>query len=173
MIKMSHDEIWYWYKTLQSQRDSGIPFKRYADENGIDYKKFSNMKYRLEYKSESDPKLYAQYVPITRHFLESGTPISKYCKEHKVDIKVLSTMVTHLGYVDIIEKLEMKEDGKQMQFIQVPTINLPMPTVHPEPEVLKKQNNVELIISAGVKVVVAPEVGADKLIRIIELLKDL
>ena len=57
-------------------------------------------------------------------------------------------------------------------FIQVPSTQTQAPVVH-EPEVLRKQNDIELTISVGVKVVVAPEVGADKLVRIIELLKDL
>ena len=64
-----------------------------------------------------------------------------------------------------------------MKFIKIenPVVqqNQIIQSAEPKQEVLKEKNDVELIISKGVKVVVSPEVGADKLIRIIELLKDL
>lgn len=96
---------------------------------------------------------------------------SQFCKEHNFDIKALSPLVTHLNYLDVIQLMQDKQESAPM-FIQVPSIQTQAPVVH-EPEVLRKQNDIELTISVGVKVVVAPEVGADKLVRIIELLKDL
>lgn len=98
-------------------------------------------------------------------------PASQFCKEHNFDIKVLSPLVTHLNYLDVIQLMQDKQESAPM-FIQVPSTQTQAPVVH-EPEVLRKQNDIELTISVGVKVVVAPEVGADKLVRIIELLKDL
>ncbi|HEY1645922.1 MAG TPA: hypothetical protein VGF75_06165, partial [Candidatus Saccharimonadales bacterium] len=114
-------------------------------------------------------------VPLGRKYLVSAMPPSKFVKSHDIDIKTLSTLATHLNYIDAIAEMKDKKEPKSMQFIQVPQKLIPSdyPSSPIEPEVVKKQNDIELMISAGVKVVVAPEVGADKLIRIIELLKDL
>lgn len=112
-------------------------------------------------------------MPLARKFLDSGMTSTEFSKIHKIALKDLSEACTHIRYLEIIDRLKAEREQKPMEFIQVPTINFPMPTAHPQQEVLKKQNDIELMISAGVKVVVAPEVGADKLVRIIELLKDL
>lgn len=167
-IKRDHDEIWYWYQKLEDAKKSHFPPKAYCTENRLDYKMFNNMKYRIEYKKDREPELYAQLEVKARKYMKSGIAASKFARENDVPIKFLSEMVTHLGYRDIIDKMKGAEESKPMQFIQVPAV-----IAQPQQELLKKQNEVELIISAGVKVVVAPEVGADKLIRIIELLKDL
>lgn len=44
---------------------------------------------------------------------------------------------------------------------------------HPEPEVLSPKNDIELQISKGVRVLISPELDSMKIIKIIELLKDL
>lgn len=177
MIKKDHDEIWYWYKKIEEFHESGIPPKEYCTEYEIDYKKFSNMRYRIEYKSRTHPDLYQSLIPLTRKYMKSGIPASKFAKENKVDVRVLSEMVTHLGYTDIIEKLKSEEEVKPMQFIQVPPVQPRPPAGYREPmadaEVVEKQNDLEIIISKGVKVSISPNIDSMKIIKIIELLKDL
>jgi hypothetical protein len=45
--------------------------------------------------------------------------------------------------------------------------------MEPEHEVVEKQNDIEIIISKGVKVSISPNIDSMKIIKIIELLKDL
>jgi hypothetical protein len=175
MIDHKKDEIWYWHTQIIEQMDSGLPAKKYCETKGIHYKKFSNMKYRITYSCKHDKEMYDKYVRYAQEFKQSGLPIGQFCKANKVDHYKLNEILTHLKYKKIIDNYIPEQEAPKMNFIQVPTVQeaVARPPVAIEAEVLKKQNDVELIISAGVKVVVAPEVGADKLIRIIELLKDL
>lgn len=169
MIKMDHDEIWYWYERIEEFLKQNLPQKAFCEAQKLDYKKFCYMYYRIVYKSVKYPEEYAKMIPVARKYMASGVPASRYARENGIDIGTLSSMVTHLNYMDIIDERRGKKKEEPMKFIQVPSVQ----AIPQEPEVMKAQNHVELIISAGVKVVVAPEVGADKLIRIIELLKDL
>lgn len=171
-IKKDHDEIWYWHQKIQEFHDSGMAPKEYCTEYEIDYKKFSNMRYRIEYKRSTHPDLYQQYVPIARKYMKSGVPASKFAKAHNMDIRILSEMVTHLGYLDIIENYKEKEEGKPMQFHQISMPSGGVPVIQ-EQEVLEKQNDIEIMITKGVKVSISPNIDSMKIIKIIELLKDL
>lgn len=169
MIRRSHDEIKYWNIKIEEFHRTGMSPRDYCREYQVDPAKFAMMRQRIEFISVTQPERYKAAIPIVREFMKSYIKPSDFVQTHDIDIGLLCNMATHLRYRDIIE------EAKPMEFIQVPTIPMtkggsPVPV---EPEVVKPQNPVELIISSGVKVVVAPEVGADKLIRIIELLKDL
>lgn len=172
MIQMPHKEIWYWYLRIEEWRASGMKPKEFCDKHDLEYKRFCNMRYRIDYKRDSHPELYARQVPIARKYMSSGEPTSKFAKEHKIDISILCELNTHLGYVDIIEKLKQDhpKEEQPMNFIRVPN---PVEIKAPEAEIVEKKNDIELKICSGVKVIVAPEVNSEKLIKIIELLKEL
>lgn len=172
MIKTDHDEIWYWYRKIEEFKASGLTNKGYCDKYEIDYKKFNNKLYRIDYKRDCDPKEYEQLVLITRKYMKSGATAANFAKANDINIRILSQMTTHLRYRDIIESMRADKEGKPMQFIQVPVMNLPMLTPQ-EPEVVQKQNDIEIIITKGVKVSISPNIDSMKIIKIIELLKDL
>lgn len=172
MIKKDPQEIWEWYERLEEFKSSGMQPKEYCDEYKCEYKKFCNMRYRIDYKRETHPDLYNRLLPLGRMYLSSGQTASVFAKNHKIEPRHLSEIVTHIGYIDIIQEFIEKKEEKPMKFIQVPTINLPMPTPQ-EPEIVEKQNDLEIIISKGVKVSIAPNIDSMKIIKIIELLKDL
>lgn len=171
-IKKDHDEIWYWHQKIEEFHESGMGPKDYCDEYEVDYKKFSNMKYRIEYKRFSDTELYEKSLPLARKYMKSGAPASKFAKANGIDIKLLGEMCTHLGYIDIIESMKESKDVQPMKFVQVPTMTLPHITQQ-EHEVVEKQNDIEIIITKGVKVSISPNIDSMKIIKIIELLKDL
>lgn len=175
MIQSKKEEVMYWYNEILAQNKSGIRVGQYCESKGIPYKKFSNMKYRIMFSCNGNKKIYNEYVEHARNRHESGLRISEFCKRYNVDHRMLRYMQIHLRLKKIIDNYLSTQENTKMNFIQVPSRlrDIDPPSIEVESEVMKKQNNVELIISAGVKVVVAPEVGADKLIRIIELLKDL
>ncbi len=170
-LKIDREEAWHWHEVFEHYHSQHLPPKPFCEKYGHEYKKFNNRYHRMIYKSRRHPELYEKLLPITRAYLSSGLLAGQFIKNHDISRKFLSEMQTHLNYVDLIEEMKAEKGIAPMKFIQVPAVQPRIPVV--EAEVMKKQNDVELIISAGVKVVVAPEVGADKLIRIIELLKDL
>lgn len=172
-LRIDNAEIWHWYNVINECNSSGLLPKKFCEKFGHDYAMFTSRHNRIVWKSKTDPVMYAKLVPLGRKFLASGMRPSDFVKIHDIDMKTLSTLATHLNYINAIEEMKSQKELKSMQFIQVTPSNLPTTTAHVEPEVVKKQNDLELIISKGVKVTVAPEVGADKLMRIIELLKDL
>ncbi len=175
MIKKTHDEIWYWYLKVEAYKSSGMNPKKYCIEYEIDYKKFCNMIYRIDYRRQSHPDEYKKFIPLTRKFMASGAPISNFAKAHDVDIRVLSEMATHLRYTDIIESMKKAKEEKPMQFIQVPKVQgaLARPSIEPEHEIMEEQNDIEIMITKGVKVSISPNIDSMKIIKIIELLKDL
>lgn len=170
-IRKDHDEIWYWHQKIEEFHESGMKPINYCDSYEIDYKLFCNMKYRIEYKRFSDAAVYKRNVPITRKYMNSGTLAAKFAKENCIDIRLLHEMATHLRYRDIIE--DMKEaraakEEKTMSFIQVP-----QRMAIQDAEIVEKQNDIEIIITKGVKVSISPNIDSMKIIKIIELLKDL
>ena len=172
-LKIDREEIWHWYQVFQAYHKQPLPPKPYCEAHGHEYKTFNNRYHRMIYKSIRHPELYNKLLPIARKYLNGSESVAQFVKTNDINRKFLSEMTTHLHYVDLIEELKAEKEQKPMQFIQVPSVQGAVARPPLEGEVMKQQNHVELIISAGVKVVVAPEVGADKLIRIIELLKDL
>jgi hypothetical protein len=172
VIKRSDEEIWYWYERIEEHKKSGLGVKPWCDANSVEYKTMSNMIYRICWKSRTDPKTYEKIVPITKKFMQSGAPMSKFCKAHSVDIKLVSECATHLNYLEIIEKIKAEKEPKSMNFVQVAAPSSQMQSIQ-QGEILEKQNDIEIIIAKGVKVSISPNIDSMKIIKIIELLKDL
>ncbi len=175
MIKKDYEEIWIWHKHIEAYHASGMGQKEFCDAYNVEYKRFCNMRYRIDYKRDSDPDLYRKLTGIARKYMESGLPSSKFAKDNGVDIRKLSEAVTHLGYIDIIEKMKIEKEEAPMKFVQIPSVggSQPRPPMVQESEVLEKQNDIEIIITKGVKVSISPNIDSMKIIKIIELLKDL
>ncbi len=150
----------------------------YCSMHNINYTKFCNMFYRLEYKSKNNPELYAQLVPLAREYKNSGKVISVFAKEHKISKQHLQEMCTHLRYLDAVEEMKHKEPSK-MTFFEIPIKSYadvpPLPAQLPAPtaDIIEPQNDIEITITKGVKVCISPNIDSMKIIKIIELLKDL
>ncbi len=169
MIKRSNEEVWLWYNHILEQEASGINGKQWCERNSVDYKTFCNYTWRINWKSKTDREMYDRIAPLAREYLNSGKPMSKFCREHKADIKLLTQCATHLNYVDLIDRLKAKKEPQSMNFIQVPAVQARVQ----EPELVEKQNDIEITITKGVRVSIAPNIDPMKIIKIIELLKDL
>ena len=188
-LKRSDEEVWHWHQHLQQFKASGMTPAMYCRTHKLNDKTFSNLKFRMEYIKDSNPELYAHWVPITRQYMASAQSAAEFAKEHKIPINKLCEMGTHLAYVDVVERLKLEKEDASMQFIQVPNPRAirsesaaqnPYPDRLPaesaqsaEPEVIQPQNDLEIIISKGVKVSISPNIDTMKIIKIIELLKDL
>ena len=179
-LHMSDGELWKWYEIIQDFCKSKLPQKPYCTKNKINYSKLHNMYRRIAYISIAKPDKYEKLLPIAREYMQSATTPKEFAKNHGISALSLIEMSLHLKYLDRIEYLKSQKNPDSMKFIEVhkgswrtniPSSNGKSPLI--EPEVVAKKNDIELIISKGVKVIVSPEIGADKLVRIIELLKDL
>lgn len=171
-LRSCDEQIWYWYEFVQEFLGQSFPAKKFCKLKNIDYKAFSNKLYRIVYISQTKPELYQEHLDLAKECRASQMSISKFSKTRKVSHSLLREASAHLNYLEAIEKIKSQKEKSAMNFIQIPPRN-PVVQQAQVAEIVENKNEVELVISKGVKVTVAPEVGADKLIRIIELLKDL
>lgn len=192
MLVATNDEIKFWYEHCQNQQNSLSTLLEYSREFNLDSKLLSNWKQRFnpwhskyanEKKREQD--LYELY--------RATNPVrSKFCAKHNLPVHRLSIISAHYGYMDRLKEIYVDElyepfnqedymdepdappEPQPMKFItrqeQQPII--PISTA-PEAEVIEEQNDIELTITKGVKVILTPDFPALKIIKIIELLKDL
>lgn len=159
---------------MQDYQKSGVIQTQFCKANNIDYKVFCNMRFRIIYKRDSEPELYKKLMSLGREYMALGYSkgAAEYAQKHKVNPRHLSEVATHIGYLDMIEELRAEKEPAPMKFVQVQHQgNLQAPVQ--EPEIVEKQNDLEIIIAKGVKVSIAPNIDSMKIIKIIELLKDL
>ncbi len=127
---------------------------------------------------EGDPKTYADLCVIGRQFMQSGQTAAQFAKDNKIDLSMLRAATTHLKYQDIIKRcIENPPDeskSQSMTFVKVPQVTSSVPaSVAPCAEVIESQNDIQIAIAKGVKVSISPNIDPMKIIKIIELLKDL
>ena len=179
-LKLSDDDIWFWYSAIIEQQEGELSSPTYCKERFLDYKKFTNMRYRMFYIEHARPDEYNFLVKMGREHMSNPVSISEFCKKNKIDRTKLSEIKTHLLYKEAIERLKIERGSKEaetMNFVQLKSPEKPqMVVLSPPPqehEVVEAQNDIELVITKGVKVMISPQVDSMKIIKIIELLKDL
>ena len=178
-LKLSDKDIFEWYQHILKMKQSGGNTSKYCLNNGLDKVKMNNMSYKIHCPlQKNNPNLYAS---LTNHVIElnkTRETISKYCKRHNLDRVKMGEVKVHMSYLEAIERhrKSLEEEHPKMNFIQVKKSDLREPNqadIHLETEVIQAQNDIELIIAKGVKVMISPSVDSIKIIKIIELLKDL
>ncbi len=208
MPRISDEEVWYWYEIFVKFKQEKITSISFCEKYNIRYADFHSKYAHIIFWMDSKPELYNKLVLLGRKFKSQPESRERFCALNNVPIKHLSRAVTHLNYLDTIERVkklkstEKREDeenneerdgAKQMSFIQVPvatkehhlTIQKP-PIKHPNEspqaplilgaphqELLEKRNDIELTITKGIKVTISPNIESEKIIKIIDLLKDL
>lgn len=177
-FSLKDEDIYLWYGYITDSRKKNISGKRYCDENHLNYKKFCNMKQRFEYKKFSNPKSYEKLHVAATESIKNGIKngdVKSICSKYDIEASHLSEMRTHLRYLEVINRIKLNLDksppvNEEMTFRQVISSS---PVVIPEPEVIQAKNDIELTITKGVRVICSPNLDSMKLIKIIELLKDL
>lgn len=181
--KRSDQEIWEIYLKTEDQKKSGLSGAEYCRKHNMDYKQFVNDLYKVDFIRFSKPEQYNCLMDLVEKYHQSEESRTDFIKRNNIKQSHFIVALTHKKYLDVIERMknqQVDQEEKQMTFI--PLRNEPLKqaivsettrTPEPEPEVLEAKNSVELIIDKGVRVIVSPEVPPMKLIKIIELLKDL
>lgn len=181
------DEAYKWYLIIQDFKASGLRAHKFCESNNIDYKKFHNKHYYICYKEICDPSDYEYLLSYAHEYRNSPLLISAFVLKHKLDRQLLRRMCLHLGYLEAVEIGRKNKEGEDMKFIQVQaaptTLTLPQDAadsikfiespVIPVESKMKIQNNIEITIAHGVKVIISPNTESTKIIKIIDFLKDL
>ena len=192
LIKRPYAEIWYWYQHIEKFKEHGKSKAAYCCEHNLDLKKFNNLYYRIAYIRDTSP-IYESICDLAREFRESTEGIKKFSENNNISASNLKAALTHVNYLDIIKRLKesnytlpdnyqnsiecsKKSKKTPMSFIKVPKSKdkkpEPLIPIVQEYKVIE-QNDLEIIITKGVKVSISPNIDSMKIIKIIELLKDL
>lgn len=192
MIVASNDEIKFWYDHCEGQKKTNFSLVNYCHKNKLDSKLFSNWKQRFnpwhgKYKMAKERE-----IELAELYQATNPPRNYFCNKHGLPVHRLSIILAHLGYMERLKEIydEDINESKQKLDVEVPehenqperqsmqfitrTEEMALPIPHaPMAEVIEEQNHIELTITKGVKVTLSPEFPAEKIIKIIELLKDL
>lgn len=182
-LEISDNDIWFWYCAIKEQKESEISANTYCKLKTLDYKKFTNLRYRIFYTEHLRPDEYQMLIKIGRESINSPMRAGLFAKIHNISKAKLSEVKTHILYKDAIDRLKIERntlESQEMSFIKVapaqkviipaPQYSFPVPV---PAEIMEAQNDIELVITKGVKVMISPQVDSMKIIKIIELLKDL
>lgn len=183
----SDEELWFWYKLTEEAYQTQKGITDTVEEKNLCYEEYMRMRSRIVYKKYNNPNLYEKLVILGKQYLAGSENIKIFAKKNNISSSHLSEVATHLRYLARIEKLKQKYANepepnfqpkpfrpKSLQFIRAPAA--PRPPIQPEQpniDIIGKQNDIELVIQAGIKVLISPQVDSMKIIKIIELLKDL
>lgn len=193
----SDEEIWFWYKHIEAARQSKLMLSKYINLHGLNLREFMYMKTRIFYTKYCNPKEYAKLLPIGTACIASGLSKPAFIKKNNLEIhkSTLIAITAHIHHMAIIDRMKSRiADGlieapespsepefeEPMKFIMIPAASIQQvaykseePCKLEDTEMLQKQNEVEITIAMGVKVVVSPNIDSMKIIKIINLLKDL
>ena len=175
-LKLSDDEIWKWYEIIEAQKKSTLSIIKFCANYELDYKKFTNMKYRIVYTSYVRPDEYALSTRLAREFINGSMNLTDFCRINKINRSLICEAQTHIHYLDALERLKLERGEVQpMKFVQInKSISEPNHQApSSEPEVIEPKNDIEIAITKGVRVIISAQIAVPKIIRIIELLKDL
>jgi hypothetical protein len=194
MITRTDEDILFWYQKNKDFESSGMNLPQFCRTQSIDSKKLYNMRRVLVFKKYCNPEEHVKLINLSRQMTEQGLTRIEAAKLGGVKFCQITEATAYLSYQRELKRileergLPFDEDIVPMEFIEVgnkpqkkpkQALNrmlqqkfAPVPAPI-EPEIVEQKNDVELIIQKGVRVLVSPEVGTDKLIKIIELLKDL
>jgi hypothetical protein len=188
---LSDNELIDLYKHWQESKKHPISYAQYAREHKLDVSNFASWHLKFnpwtgKYKKQKQNELY--YAGL---YKEKEEHASVFCRNNSISPSRLHLVSSHIFLMERINNLLDKESNNikkesSMSFIEVPKkqdiwdnfkplnpIIQKQPEKPQEQEVIKAQNDIELIITKGVKVIVSPQIGTEKFIKIIELLKDL
>lgn len=169
------EEIWKWYQHLEKCNSTGSTIHQYCRDNNLDIKEYYFFSRRIKYIKDSKPVLYMKLIESLQEFESTDMTLKDYAKTKNIKKWHLEEVRVHLCFLESIERMKNNSPEQKMTFIKAPTIIAKTKEETPpsDGEVIVKQNDIEINISKGVKVCIAPNVESIKIIKIIELLKDL
>lgn len=153
------------YEELVAQHkeyiSSGMGLSRFCDNNSLLASRLSNTGTHLVYLEKIERLKLTRDMSIEPIFFNK----SKTSKKHK-KTRIVSVLTP--------------DESKEMTFFNIPnsthTPSLPSSKkgwAFDKQEVVEAKNDIEIVISKGVKVILSPSIESQTIIKIIELLKDI
>lgn len=171
------DHFWKMYNHVQECKEVGKGSTKYCRENGITQGCLLAFKRKLELYDHYDKNRYKELLALGRKYTSDRT-ISKqeFLANNNISEAELHEFYRHIAYLNILQA-KQKSEETQISFMEItaPEKSAPFSVKvdYPASEVLPQQNDLEISITQGIKVCIAPNIDSMKIIKIIELLKDL
>lgn len=166
MTRETDDVIWSWYTKILDYQASGLTPKIFCEARGINYGNFCNKLYRLFFCPRGGRVEYDRLVVLVGKYKESGMSRIEFCKQNSCNESQIIQCQAHLNYAGTIERLKKERGGQPMKFISVQQEK-------PSPEVIEKDNDIQMTVGNGIKVSIPSHVSAEDTLKIINLLKDI
>lgn len=192
--RQKDDDLWYWYNIFCEARESHLPETAFCKMHNISRTKFSSKKWKMFNCKYTNPQSYAERALLYEDYITGNLTLRQFVIKHKIQESIIADFRGHLGQLEAIERIKKEksiereivapseiatteEAPEPISFIQLnmPTSSnivaeqgMPIMQLSQEPK-----NDIELKITQGVKVIISPQIDSLKIIKIIELLKDL
>lgn len=173
---MKDERIWYLYNKLEEYKTSKLTLPNFCAINEIKFSTMNNFKFTLSLNRIYDPEISKKYDLIMDEIKNKNIFISSISKKTGIKEGELSLIRMHFHYLEVINQFKQssqKNKEENMDFVKVKqnTKEINPKIVKNEPELIEKQNDLEIIISKGIKVSISPNIEPMNVIKIIELLR--
>lgn len=184
----------YWYKKyldiLEINKKHSISdkeycnHKEYCNNNDLDYSKYTNCKFAFSFIHVGDEQFRQECLEIKNAFIQSGLTQEQYALSVGIRLSILNVAINHIKLLDDLEK-ENNESKEENDLNFVPLKNmfkskqtelehsLEQPLEPIKHQLITCQNDIEITIRAGIKVTLGQNIGMDKIMKIVELLRAL
>ncbi len=170
--KSSVEEVIFWYNHMEAHKFSGMKTFDYCQHNNLNLLTFRNKKSIFTYGTNSAAAKNKKYIDLAIEYKSSTMTSKQFADYHSAKEKAICKASTYLNYQEIIDEHLRVSKEEPMSFKSI-TVSPIMPPPTPETEFIPVQNDIEIVIAKGVKVIIAPNIDPMKIIKIIELLKDI
>lgn len=175
--KATDKQLWEYKEHHKRRLEEGLTVKEYTAKYGLCPADFKNKINRINYNLRGDTERYQRIYDAVKTKVQGGVKhglMPSICNELGISYSQFSEMRIHIRYTEAIKRYEekLKQDKPPMNFVDV-TPNQQIAKQEEQPEVLEPKNDIEIIITKGVKVIISPNIDSMKIIKIIELLKEM
>ena len=192
VFRADKQELIGWYKHVLEQRRSGLSPSEYCRKNKLFPGTFNNKRWRFFNCQKNNPQQYQIYLEACKRFQikkENDRYLTSklFCIENNLVLTKFVEFLAHMNYLKLAEEFlvsepdyrtkELVQKKQESNFIQLkaPVKQEIAPVVEQlkEHEIIEAQNDLEIQITKGVKVLVSPQIDSAKILKIIQLLRDL
>ena len=103
-ISNDDDDIWFWHCHIANQSITEGLKIQYCRERGLDPKKFSNMKYLINYCSKTSPLRHSKMMKFVESFNNGDISPVDFVKKHKLNKSDFATARRHYELQKVIAK---------------------------------------------------------------------
>ena len=164
-------DIIKWNGILRDWQESKLSKKEYCKQNKLAIVKFQRrFCWLLEMKNK--PELVEKYLPYIEEYKRSDLNIKKFTKLKGISEYDFTNVKNHILCMEILKE----ESKSKMNFIQVPALPKESPKIIEQdikPIIEINKPPLEISFNHDIKVILPNNINTEKLVKIVELLKDL